>query len=98
MSVCLPRAGKRLRLALAQLPDRWDMLYLGYNRYFNPARDCQGAAAAGALAGGRAAGARGNHLGGNSLGLNSLDGNNLGGNRSDGAAEWGRGGGECSGS
>ena len=33
-------AGKRFRQAIAQLPDGWDALYLGYNRYFEPARDC----------------------------------------------------------
>jgi len=38
--VFLPRAGKRFRMAMAQLPDDWDALYLGYNRYFAPARDC----------------------------------------------------------
>ena len=33
-------AGKRFRQAIAQLPDDWDALYLGYNRYFEPGRDC----------------------------------------------------------
>ncbi|KAL1506999.1 hypothetical protein AB1Y20_007862 [Prymnesium parvum] len=35
-----PRAGKRFRMAMAQLPDDWEALYLGYNRYFNPTSDC----------------------------------------------------------
>ena len=43
-AVLRPSAGKRFRQAIAQLPDRWDALYLGYNRYFNPAQDCAGGA------------------------------------------------------
>jgi hypothetical protein len=39
-AIFLPRAGKRFRMAIAQLPDDWDALYLGYNRYFLPSRDC----------------------------------------------------------
>jgi len=39
-AVLRPSAGKRFRQAIAQLPDRWDALYLGYNRYFDPAKDC----------------------------------------------------------
>lgn len=39
-AMILPRVGKRFRMALAQLPDDWDALYLGYNRYFAAARDC----------------------------------------------------------
>lgn len=39
-AVLRPSAGKRFRQAIAQLPDDWDALYLGYNRYFEPERDC----------------------------------------------------------
>ena len=41
----VPRAARRLRLALAQLPNDWEALYLGYNRYFSPATDCRAPAA-----------------------------------------------------
>ena len=44
-AVFRPSAGKRFRQAIAQLPDGWDALYLGYNRYFSPASDCHARAA-----------------------------------------------------
>mmetsp|Transcript_7871 Transcript_7871/g.17227 ORF Transcript_7871/g.17227 Transcript_7871/m.17227 type:complete len:283 (+) Transcript_7871:3-851(+) len=36
-----PAAGGRFLRAISQLPETWNALYLGYNRYFEPSRDCR---------------------------------------------------------
>jgi len=38
--VFVEQFGAQFRRAMQQLPWRWDMLYLGYNSYFQSSKDC----------------------------------------------------------